>query len=520
LAVTRIQYRNPTPRQQANVARRRREALVNDLETEPATQSQPPGDLAPEAFRRALRRVSDMLAAYLESVQDFRVVPAIRPGDVRRALPASPPESPESLDRILDDFERDILPNTTHWNHPGFMAYFAVTGSGPGILAEALSAGLNVNAMLWRTGPAPTELEELTCDWLRQMMGLPAPFRGHINDTASIGSLLALAAARQAVGDRDVRHKGLAGRADLPALRVYASEQAHSSIDKACVTLGIGLDNLRRIATDVHFRMSPPALAAAIRADRAAGLRPTAVVATVGTTSTTSIDPVPEIADICRREGLWLHVDAAYAGTAAICPELRARMPGLELADSLVTNPHKWLFVPVDCSVLFVRDAHALREAFSVVPEYLRTSETDATNLMDYGVQLGRRFRALKMWMVFRAFGVTGLRERIRHHCLLAGELASWIDAEPEFERSAPVPFGTVCFRAVPPAAPEAQDAHNERLLAEVNAAGPVFLSHTKLHGRFVLRLCVGNLRTAREHVRQAWELARDAHRRLMARKP
>lgn len=479
-------------------------------------------------FRAAMHRVADMLADYLEGVGEYRVVPAVRPGQVRASLPASPPMQPEPIDRILDDYRRLIEPRTTHWNHPGFMAYFAVTGSGPGILGEALAAGLNVNAMLWRTGPAPTELEELVCDWLRQLMDLPAEFRGHINDTASIGSLLALGAARNRVGGADVRRRGLAGRADLPALRVYASEHAHSSIDKACVALGIGLDNLCKIAADDQFRMRPEALAEAIAKDRAAGLRPIAVVATVGTTSSTSVDPVPAIADVCRREGLWLHVDGAYAATAAICPELRARMPGLELADSLVTNPHKWLFVPVDCSVLYVRDVHALREAFSLVPEYLRTPADDAagdgrsaepTNLMDYGVQLGRRFRALKMWMVLRAFGAEGLRERMRAHCALARELAAWIEAEPGFELVAPVPFSTVCFRALPPgAAPPAQDEFNERLLAAVNAAGPVFLSHTRLRGRFVLRACVGNLRTTRAHIEAAWRLVREAAARLSGR--
>jgi aromatic-L-amino-acid decarboxylase len=485
-----------------------------DNRDEPAADRNP-GDIAPSEFRVAMQRTADLLAGYLEGVEQYRVVPIIQPGDVRRALPQAPPLEPEPLDRILDDYQRLIEPNTTHWNHPGFMAYFAITGSGPGIIGETLAAGLNVNAMLWRTGPAPTELEEHVCDWLRQMMGLPETFRGHINDTASIASLLSLAAARQRVGGSDIRRRGMAGRDDLPALTVYASEHAHSSIDKAAITLGLGLDNLRRIRADDEFRMDPVALAAAIREDRAAGRRPIAVVATVGTTSTTSVDPVDAIADLCGREELWLHVDAAYAGSAAICPEYRALMPGLERADSIVVNPHKWLFVPVDCSVLLMRDADALREAFSVVPEYLRTSETGVTNLMDYGVQLGRRFRALKMWMVFRAFGVRGLQARIRYHCALAREFARWVEAERGFELLAPVPFSTVCFRAAPEIPVERQDEFNERLLDEVNAAGPVFLSHTKLCERFVLRLSVGNLRTKREHVQTAWRLVREAHARL-----
>jgi aromatic-L-amino-acid decarboxylase len=306
----------------------------------------------------------------------------------------------------------------------------------------------------------------------------------------------------------------MAGRSDLPALTVYASDQAHSSIGKAAITLGIGLDHLRKIPTDDAFRMDTRALEAAIRLDRAEGRRPIAVVATAGTTSTTSVDPVPAIAAVCRREDLWLHVDAAYAGVSAICPELREVMPGLGEADSLVTNPHKWLFVPVDCSVLFVRDPDLLRETFSLVPHYLSTTET-ATNLMDYGVQLGRRFRALKLWMVMRAFGAAGLRERMRYHCTLARAFAEWVRAAPGFQVVAPVPFSTVCFRATPGVSPVEQDAFNERLLSEVNAAGPVFLSHTRLRDRYVLRLTVGNLRTTRAHIEQAWSLIQEAHARL-----
>jgi len=443
------------------------------------------------------------------------VVPRIGPGDVRKQLPAAPPEEPESLDTILDDYASLVEPNTTHWNHPGFMAYFGITGSGPGIIGEALSAGLNINAMLWRTGPAATELEELVCDWLRRMIDLPESFRGHINDTASIASLLAIAAARQRQRDLDIRRRGMAGRGDLPPLTVYASEHAHSSIDKAAITLGIGLDNLRRIPADDEFRMDVRALADAIAEDRAQGRRPICVVATAGTTSTTSVDPLRDIAGVCQRERLWLHVDAAYAGSAAICPEYRELLDGLELADSIVLNPHKWLFTPVDCSVMLTREPETLREAFSVVPEYLRTSESDVTNLMDYGVQLGRRFRALKLWMVIRAFGVRGLQERIRAHCALAGGFAEWVRAEPGFALCAPTPFSTVCFRATPEGAPEQQDEFNERLLAEVNADGAVFLSHTKLHSRYVLRLTIGNLRTTRAHVERAWELIRAAYAEL-----
>ena len=466
------------------------------------------GDLDHDIFRAALHRAADIAADYLDGVRRFPVVPPIRPGDVRRSLPATPPQHPEPLATVLDDYTRLIEPNVTHWNHPGFMAYFAITGSGPGIIGEMLAAALNVNAMLWKTGPAPTELEELVCDWLRQMIGLGPAFRGHINDTASIASLLALAAARERQTDLDIRRRGLAGRAAVPALCVYCSDQAHSSIDKAMITLGLGLEHLRRIPCDAQYRLDVAALRRAITEDRAAGRRPIAVVATVGTTSTTSIDPVEPIADLCAEHRLWLHIDAAYAGSAAICPEYRALMPGLTRADSLVTNPHKWLFTPVDCSVLFVRDPDALRRAFSVVPAYLRTSDTGATNLMDYGVQLGRRFRALKLWMVIRTFGVEGLRARIRHHCRLAHDFAARIQQSPDFELVAPAPLSTVCFRAAPPGrSPADLDALNRSLLEKVNADGRVFLSSTQLGGHFVLRLTIGNLRTTSDDVDLAWTL-------------
>ena len=445
-----------------------------------------------------MHRAADLIADYLERVGDYPVLPPVSPGDVGRALPPAPPEQPEPVDRLLDDYRRLIEPNVTHWNHPGFLAYFAISGSGPGILGEALAAGLNVNAMLWRTSPAAVELEERVCDWLRQMIDLPPEFKGHINDTASSSSLVALAAARHRMPGLEIRTKGLAGQ---PALVVYASDQAHSSIDKACIVLGVGQENVRRVASDAEFRMSLPALEEAIARDREAGKLPMAVVATAGTTSTTSVDPVAAIADLCAREGIWLHVDAAYAGSAAICPEYRALMPGIERADSIVVNPHKWLFTPVDCSILWVKDPALLRAAFSLVPDYLRTDEPGVTNLMDTGFQLGRRFRALKLWMVIRAFGVEGLRERIREHCAIARDLAARIEADPGFELAAPAPFSTVCFRAV------GDDRLNERLLAKVNAAGPFFLSPTTLNGRLTPRIAIGNIRTTREHVEALWDL-------------
>ena len=469
------------------------------------------GDLPADQFRTAMHRVADIVADYLERVGDYPVLPPVRPGDVRAKLAAVPPRDPEPLDAVLDDYRRLIEPNVTHWNHPGFMAYFGITGSGPGILGEALAAGLNVNAMLWRTSPAATELEEVVTDWLRQMVGLPASFRGHITDTASVSTFLALACARDRAPGLEIREKGLAGRTDVPPLVVYASEQAHSSVDKAVIALGLGLSSLRKVPVDADFRMDPVALEAMMAEDRAHGRLPIGVVATTGTTSTTSVDPVREIAAICRREAVWLHVDAAYGGAAAICPEFRPWFDGIEQADSVVVNPHKWLFTPVDCSVMLVRESAALRNAFSLVPDYLRTDEEGVTNLMDYGIQLGRRFRALKLWMVIRAFGVAGIRDRIRYHCALAQELAGWVRAEPGFELAAPVPFSVVCCRVVRGAGGEEQDRVNERVLARVNAAGPVFISPTRLRGRLVLRVAIGNLRTERRHVEAVWALIRQA---------
>lgn len=480
----------------------------------------PLGDMTPEAFRRYGHQVVDWIANYLSDVGQYPVLAPVAPGEVRRQLPATPPARPESLEQALADFERVILPGVTHWNHPGFFAYFAITGSAPGILGEMLSAALNVNGMLWRTSPALTELEEVVLDWLRQMLGLPEGLMGIIMDTASVSSLCAIAAAREAVPGLRVREEGLAGRADVPRLRLYCSEQAHSSIEKDAITLGLGRAGVRKIPTDAEFRLDTEALAAAIAEDRRAGWQPFCVVATVGTTSTTSIDPVPAIASICRREGLWLHVDGAYGGMAAIIPERRDVLAGCDQADSIVVNPHKWLFTPIDCSAFYCRRPEVLKRAFSLVPEYLRTAEGEAESvrdLMDYGVQLGRRFRALKLWFVIRAFGQEGLAARLREHIRLGQQFAAWIDASPDFERLAPVPFSTVCFRAHPRdlgGTSEEVEAHlnrlNEALLEAVNATGEVFLSHTKLNGRYTLRLAVGNLRTTEAHVARAWEILQE----------
>lgn len=455
----------------------------------------------PEVFRREAHRVSDWIADYLGAPDRFPVLSKVLPGEVRNALPREAPALGENFEDIFADFERIILPGITHWNHPGFFAYFAITGSAPGVLAEFLSAALNVQAMLWRTSPAATELEEVTLGWLRQLIGLPDDFGGVIYDTASVSSLHALAAARE-LAVPNVRSQGLAGRGDLPRFRIYCSEHAHSSIDKSVILLGFGHDAVGHVEADGEYRLRPERLEAAIARDRAAGMRPLAVVATVGTTSSTSVDPVRDISTICRREQIWLHVDAAYAGVAAMLPDHRWILEGAEHADSVVINPHKWLFTPFDLSVLYCRRMDALRAAFSLTPEYLRTTEAaPVQNLMDTGIQLGRRFRSLKLWMVLRHFGVEGIRERLAYHIQLATLFAGWVSAHPDFTVVAPVPFSVVCFRA------NGSDRFNEQLLEAVNASGEVFLSHTRLNGQFVIRLAIGNLRTTEAHVARAWTL-------------
>ena len=465
------------------------------------------GDMDPEAFRREAHRLADWIADYLASSSRFPVLAQVRPGQLREQLPSEAPPSGESFETIFNDFERIILPGITHWNHPGFFAYFAITGSGPGILGEFLSAALNQQAMLWRTSPAATELEQVTLAWLQRLINLPDDFEGVIYDTASISTLHALAAARERVVS-DVRERGMAGRADLGTFRVYCSDQTHSSIDKAVILLGLGHASLRKVPSDDEFRMQVDALREAIDEDCAAGITPLAVVATVGSTSTTSVDPVREIAALCDRQRIWLHVDAAYAGVAAMVPEHRHLLDGAGSADSLVVNPHKWLFTPFDCSVLYCRHMDVLRSAFSLVPDYLQTTDPSGVkNLMDTGIQLGRRFRALKLWMVMRHFGAEGLRARLAEHMRLARLFASWIDESAEFERLAPVPFSVVCFRAVSPSADANMDAVNERLLDIVNRSGEIFLSHTRLSGRFAIRLAIGNLHTTEEHTLRAWSL-------------
>jgi aromatic-L-amino-acid decarboxylase len=432
-------------------------------------------------FRADAAAASEWIARYLEGVRDLPVLSRVEPGQIKAALPATPPEQAEPFAAVLRDVDEILLPGITHWNHPRFFAYFAISGSEPGILAEFLTAALNVNAMLWRTSPAATELEEVAVGWLRQLLGLSDGLHGHIEDTASTSTLAALAAARHL----------------RPGGAVLCSEHAHSSVDKAARLLELPLV---KIPADSEFRLRPEALAEALREQEAA-----AVVATVGTTSSTSVDPVAEIAPLCAEAGAWLHVDGAYAGPAMVCEENRWAFTGVELADSLVVNPHKWLFTPIDCSVLYTSYPAVLRDAFSILPEYLRTSDEDVTNLMDYGPALGRRFRALKLWAVIRCHGREGLQALIREHVRLARLFASWVEAAPGWEVVAPVPFSVVCFRR------DGSDEENAALLERVNATGEAYLSHTVLDGRYVLRLAVGNLRTTEDDVSRAWELLQEA---------
>lgn len=474
------------------------------------------GDMDPAEFRRHGHALIDWIADYLAGSERYPVLARVQPGDVRRALSERPPAHGEPFEAIWADFERVLVPALTHWNHPGFFAYFAISASGPGVLAELLAAALNQQAMLWRTSPAATELEEVALGWLRQLLGLPPAFEGVIYDTASISTLHALAAARHHAAP-DVRIRGLGDRHRQP-LRVYCSEQAHASVDKAVILLGLGHDALRKIPADEAFRLRVDQLAAAIAEDRARGYRPMAVVATVGTTSTTSVDPVPAIAELCAAERIWLHVDAAYAGVAALVPGLEGTLAGCDRADSLVVNPHKWLFTPFDLSAFFCRRMDVLQEAFALTPDYLTTPEAGVRNLMDTGIQLGRRFRALKLWMILRYFGGEGLRARLAEHVRLAQVFARWVDEHPDFERLAPVPFSVVCFRARPADRgwSEAElDRLNSALLDAVNATGEVFLSHTRLNGRFALRLAIGHLRTTERHVARAWALLQEQATRL-----
>ncbi|MCY7377309.1 MAG: aminotransferase class I/II-fold pyridoxal phosphate-dependent enzyme [Pyrinomonadaceae bacterium] len=462
------------------------------------------GDMSAADFRRVGHQIIDWIADYSENVENLPVLSQVEPNWLKNNLPKHAPENGEDFAEILKDVDKLILPAITNWNHPNFHGLFSTSTSAAGIFGELLAAAFDQKAMLWRTSPASTELEEVVTDWLRQMMNLDAGYTGIIYDTASVSTLHALAAAREGL-DLKIRETGMSGRSELPLLRVYTSEQSHSSVEKAVLLLGLGQKSLVKIAVNERFEMDANKLREAIETDKAAGFVPFCVVATVGTTSTASIDPISEIVPICEENALWLHVDAAYAGSAAIVPEFQKFFAGCERADSVVTNPHKWLFTPFDLSILYCRHTDLLKRAFALVPEYLKTNET-VTNQMDYGIQLGRRFRSLKLWFVIRYFGQNGLIERIREHCRLAKLLADWIEADENWELAAPLNFALVCFRACPKNV-ENLDAFNENLMNEINASGEAYLSHTKLDGKFAIRLSVGSIRVEERHIEKVWGL-------------
>jgi len=472
----------------------------------------------PETFRRFGHEAVDWVADYLQGVERYPVLSPAAPGEIRNKIPASPPQTAETMEAILKDLEQIILPGITHWNHPRFFAYFPANNSGPSILAELLSAGLGVNAMLWQTSPAATELEEAVMDWLRQMLDLPGDFRGVIQDTASTATLCALLCAREKLSQFQINGGGFSAwsSSGKGPLRVYASSEAHSSVEKGLKIAGFGAQNLALVSVDDAYALDPEDLERKIQADRGMGFSPCCVVATVGTTSSTALDPLGPIGEIAQRHGLWFHVDAALAGSAAILPELRWILDGIERADSFVFNPHKWLFTNFDCSAFFCRHPQILTSTFSILPEYLKTDlDRQVTNFRDWGIQLGRRFRALKLWFVLRYYGVNGLQEILREHLALAQEFKEWVEESPDFEALAPIPLNTICFRFQPgkrsgqvlPA--EELEPLNKALLDEVNRSGRIFITHTRLKGTFCLRLCIGQTQTRREHVLQAWEALR-----------
>src|SRR5437764_2028673 len=451
------------------------------------------GDTPPEEFRKHLHELADWIADFRENIDSLRVAPDEEPGAIRAQLPEQAPEEGESFETILADVNRLIVPGMVHWSHPMFLGYFGWTSTAPGILGEIISAPLNVNAMTWRTCPAATELKTVVIDWLRQWVGLPDEFGGVVYDTASVGIMHALAAAREEAAP-STRKLGLTNR-DLPRFRIYTSEEAHSAAEKAAINLGIGEENVQRVATDAHFRMDVDALREMIARDVGHNFKPLAVIATVGTTSSASVDPVPEIAKICRQQRIWLHIDAPYGGRFAMLPEYKWATNGWEMADSIVINPHKTLFVPLDFSVLYVRDLERVRRVFTLVPEVLRGVPIEGEkNYMDYGIQLGRRFRALKAWVIWRSLGREGIVSRLREQIRLANLLADWINKDDRFELSAPISMGVVCFRFVGGTAPSPHgdtaargravsmdqlDKINSEIVERINASGRAYLTQT-----------------------------------------
>jgi aromatic-L-amino-acid decarboxylase len=465
-----------------------------------------------DIFRKFGHEFVDWLAEYMESVEKYPVNSPVKPGEIIARLPANPPSAGEPMDRIFRDFQDIILPGITHWQHPGWFAYFPANNSPASVLAELLTAGIGVQGMVWQTSPAAAELEEVVLGWLRRMLVLPEGWSGVIQDTASTATLCALLTAREKATGHEANVRGL----KVP-LTVYSSTETHSSVEKGVKIAGYGKENLRIVPTDKKFAMVPEDLEKAVREDLRAGFRPACAVATIGTTSSGAIDPLVPIGRICREYGIWLHVDAAYAGTAAVLPEKRWILDGIEGADSFVFNPHKWMLTNFDCSAYFVKDAAALIRTFEIHPEYLKTGvDAVVKNYRDWGIQLGRRFRALKLWFVIRDYGVEGIRAMVREHIRLARLFEGWLDGHPKFELLAPVDLSLVCFRLNDGRPEEALNALNKELLARANASGKIFLTHTSLKGKFTIRLVVGGRTTAERHVREAWDIIRSEAERLV----
>ncbi len=456
-----------------------------------------------EVFRLWGHRFVDWVADYWEDVGRYPVRPALRPGDIKRKIPGEAPRRGESMEAVFRDFEEIILPGITHWQHPSWFAYFSANNSPPSVLAELITAGIGAQCMIWETSPAAAELEEVVMEWLRRLIGLPEGWAGVIQDTASTASLVALLTAREKITDFQANLKGL-----REPLVVYASEEAHSSVEKGAKIAGFGKENIRKISTDDAFAMVPEMLEEAIRADKADGLRPACVVATVGTTSSSALDPLEPIGRICRRHGVWLHVDAAYAGTAAILPEKQGMFRGAEHVDSLVFNPHKWMLTNFDCSAYFVKDPGYLIRTFEIHPEYLKTGvDSQVKNYRDWGIQLGRRFRALKLWFVLRSYGVEGVQAIVREHIRLAQLFKGWVDSHPRFELMAPVTLSLVCFRLNDGRSEEELNRLNKAFIERLNRTGLLLLTQTTLRGKFVLRMAIGSRNTREVHVRKAWDL-------------
>ncbi len=461
--------------------------------------------MKPSEFRTYVHEVADWMADFYENIENYPVKSTVSPGDITAKLPESPPEEPEEFERMLEDVDKIILPGMTHWQSPNFFAYFPANSSYPSILAEMITATLGAQCMVWETSPAAAELEETVMNWLKEMIALPKNFEGVIQDSASTSTLIALLSARERISDFQINEIGFLTN----KYRIYCSEEAHSSVDKAVKIAGFGHQSLVKIEVDDQLRIIPESLEEAIKADILAGLIPTCVVAALGTTGTVAIDPLLPLTEICRKYRVWLHVDAAYAGTALVLPEKRDMIQGIEAVDSFVFNPHKWMFTNFDCSAYFVKDKGQLIRTFEIMPEYLKTkNDRLVNNYRDWGIQLGRRFRALKLWFVIRSMGTEGIREKVASHIMWAGELAELIRDADDFELWEPQNLGLVCFRLKPTlmAESEALNDLNRQFLDHLNQSGKLYLSHTSMKNKFILRFAIGQTYVTREHIRKAWE--------------